>query len=101
MTDHDIAINPVGAPNIAALTKKPPHLVSVADGKLKQLFLSLDKPELLDGFIQVKGFFVSESDSPNKEYVSLLSSTPKESYVEILLPIHRVLCIQNLMFKAK
>jgi hypothetical protein len=102
MTDHDIAIGPVGIPNTAALAKKPPHLVSLSDGKKTQLFLSLDKPESLNGFIQVKGFYVERAEEDiSKDYLSLMSLTSKDAYVEMYFPIQRVLSIKNLMFKAK
>jgi hypothetical protein len=104
MTDnnHDIAIGPVGIPNTAALAKKPPHLVVLLDGKEKKLFLSLDKPELLPGFIQVKGFYVSGSeDDASKNYVTLMGSTAKDLYYEMCFPVQRVHSIKNLMFKAK
>lgn len=106
MTDHDIAIGPVGIPNTAALAKKPPHLVSLSDGKKIELFLSLDKPESLNGFIQVKGFYVSDSDRAteeqvNKDYLNLMGEIKKDSIVEMYFPLHRVHSIKNLMFKAK
>lgn len=102
MTDHDIAIGPVGVPNIAALAKKPPHLVSLSDGKKNQLFLSLDKPESLNGFIQVKGFYVEGTETDvSRDYLTLMGETKKDSIVEMYFPLHRVISIKNLMFKAK
>ncbi len=102
MTEHDIAIGPVGIPNTAALAKKPPHLVSLIDGKKIQLFFSLDKPESLNGFIQVKGFYVEGTEEEvSKNYLNIMGSTSKDVYVEMYFPLHRVISIKNLMFKAK
>lgn len=105
MSDHDIAIGPVGVPNVAALTKKPPHLVLLIDGKKVQNFLSMDKPEAVAGFIQVKGFFVEPtweaSEDSSDKYIALIGSTSKDKYVEMYFPLHRVHSVKNLMFKAK
>lgn len=105
MADHDIAIGPVGIPNVAALNKKPPHLVLLIEGKKFQHFLSIDKPDALSGVLQVKGFFVDPawetSEDSNDKYINLISSTPKDKYVEMYFPLHRVHSIKNLMFKAK
>lgn len=100
---NDIAIGPVGLPNIGALIKKPPHLVELTEGKTKINFLSLDKPELLSDYIQVKGRVISstEMESVSKDLVAFINSIHKDTIEECLFPSHRVLSIKNLAFKAK
>jgi hypothetical protein len=104
MNEHDHAIAPVGIPNVSLLAKKPPHLISLNNGKKTQFFLSLDKPELLQDFIQVKGFYfeatLSEEDI-NKNYAEIMGSTSRDCVVEMFFPTHRILSIKNLIFKSK
>ena len=99
----DIAIGPVGLPNVGGLIKKPPHLVELTEGKTKINFLSLDRPDLLSDYIQVRGCMVDSKDleALSKDLVNFVSSIPKDSIVECLYPSHRVLSIKNLYFKAK
>lgn len=99
----DIGLSVVGIPNVGGVSKKPPHLVEMTEGKNKIYFLSLDKPELLLGFIQVKGCFVSstEIEVALKDIVTFITQISKENIFEMLLPSHRVLSIKNLLFKAK
>lgn len=103
MSEQDIAIGPVGVPNVGNFNKKPLHLIELTGGKSQQVkFLSLDKPESsLAGFIQVKGLFIESSDVSNNDYFSFVSSAKKDSLVEMYFPLHRVQSIKNLMFKAK
>lgn len=99
----DIGLGIVGIPNVGAITKKPLHLIVLVKGKQEEHFLSLDKPELLTGFIQVKGFFcdaVKESDG-TVDFNTLTASTPIDKIVELMLPTHRVVSVKNLAFKAK
>lgn len=101
--NEDITVGAVGIPNVATFNKKPPHLVvlNVNNNKKSQaLFLSIDKPELLEGVIQVKGFFVN-AETDNAKYFDSINNAPKESLVEMYFPLHRVDSVQNLMFRAK
>lgn len=98
-SDHVIMVT--SAPNNVATSKKPPHLVVLNDGKKTQSFVSLDKPELLESFIQVKGFFVDISGDDSKAYLDFAQNVQKESIVEMFFPIHRVVSIKNLVFKSK
>ena len=99
----DIGLGVVGIPNVGGMSKKPPHLIELSEGKSKIYFLSLDKPELLLGFIQVKGYFMEAEESKvvQQDVMGCISQVPKESIFEMLLPSHRVLSIKNLAFKAK
>lgn len=106
MTDKDLLVNSTTVlPTVGTLNKKPAHLIFLTDNKSKVIekFLSLDRPEIQDGFIQVKGLYVNNEDD-NKIYQSffdILASTPKDSIVELMIPIHRISSIRNLVFKAK
>lgn len=103
--EHDIAIGPVGIPNVAALQKKPPHLLVLTKSKGQpDLFISLDKPVFENDFVQVKGFFVGGSStetSVSSKYVEHMSSVDKDSVVEMFFPNHRIVSIKNLIFKQK
>ena len=104
----DIAIGtfsgqlPTGAP----VVRKTAYLVTLEDtsGKTKTLkrFISLDKPELLNGFVQTKGIFSEESeDEITKKFNDLLTNAPKELYLEMLFPWHKICSIRSLVFRAK
>lgn len=99
----DIGLGVVGIPNVGGVSKKPPHLVELMEGKTKNYFLAQDKPELLLGFIQVKGCFLSliEVEVALKDINAFVAQISKENIFEMLLPSHRVLSIKNLLFKAK
>lgn len=98
---NDIALGPVGLPNVGGVPRKPLHLVSLSKGKTEELFISLDRPELLSGFILCKGIYVNKPELEKIEQNTFSVEGIKELIVEILLPIHRVLSIKNLAFKAK
>jgi len=105
MSEKDFAIGAVGLPVVGNISKKPCYLVSLVDstGKSKNLiqFLAIDKPDLLNGFIQVKGVYTSlAEDELVKGFNDLLSSTPKESILDLLLPCNRVYSIRSLVFNA-
>jgi hypothetical protein len=99
----DIGLGIVGIPNVGGVSKKPPHLVELVEGKIKSYFLSLDKPEILLGFIQVKGCFLSatEIEKALTDISTFVTQIPKENIFDMMLPTHRVLTIKNLLFKAK
>lgn len=101
----DIAIGtttfPVGAPTL----KKPPYLVTLEEntGKTRatKRFISLDKPESINGFIQVKGIFSDKSeDEIVKTYSEILTSCPKEDVLEMMFPLHKIHSIRSLVFNA-
>jgi hypothetical protein len=87
------------------IRQKPCYLV-VLDGvgKVKMsYFVSIDKPDFINGFIQVKGFYV-EGDHPESEVIAgamdLVKTTPKENIMEVHLPWHRIHNIRSLVFNA-
>jgi hypothetical protein len=90
-----------GAPTL----KKPPFLITLerTEGKqhIVERFISLDKPESLNGFIQVKGIFCEKAeDEIIKSFSSILTSTPKELILEMMFPLHRIIHIRSLVFNA-
>lgn len=104
MSERDFAIGSVGIPSVGSAPKKPPYLVSLepnAGSKKAVLFIALDKPDLLNGFIQVKGIYVDVTeDKVTKNFAEILAETPKEEILDIMFPWHRVVSIRNLVFNA-
>ncbi len=103
---NDVAVLPVGLPTNAAINKKPPHLIILENmrGKTKndENFIAIDRPELLNGFIQVKGFFCElDPDEISKSFLTVLTESNKELYVEMMFPWHRIKVIKSLIYKAK
>jgi hypothetical protein len=93
----------LGAP--AATLKKPPYLILLekASGKTQiiEKFISLDKPEITTGFIQVKGIFCTKNEEDIiKGFYAIVSSSPKEAIVEMMFPHNRVISIRSLVFNA-
>jgi hypothetical protein len=107
---NDIAVSvsnrfPIGSPVLI----KPSYLIKLEEkinSKTIQTsyFISLDKPELLNGFVQVKGIFadsaLKEEDIINR-FSELLTGTKKELFLEMLFPWHKICSIRSLVFKAK
>lgn len=106
---NDIAVSvsnrvPVGSP----IANKPSYLVALEEtvGKTKTIryFITLDRPEQLNGFIQVKGIFADSSLEESeiiKTFSDLLTSAKKELILEMLFPWHKICSIRSLVFKAK
>ena len=95
-------------PNGSVITTKPSYLITLENnlGKTKSLryFITLDRPELLNGFVQVKGIFV-DNDVTEEEIISkfssILTNSAKDLFLEVLLPWHKICSIRSLVFKAK
>jgi len=106
MSGNDIAVAVTGLSGTVAVSKKPSYLILMEDSSSKsknvKKFITLDKPELLQGFVQVKGFF---SDAPEEEiiknFVDLLTSTSKDLILEVLIPWHKISYMRSLVFKQK
>jgi hypothetical protein len=101
MSEKDFAIGVAVTPPVGALSKKPAHLITL-EGKPIKRFISIDKPELLNGFIQVKGIYSEEDESEivNK-FPDLLTNSPKELILEVWFPLHKISSIRSLVFRAK
>lgn len=101
----DIAINvtskvPVGNP----IANKPSYLIFLEEksGKNNRKFLTIDKPDLLNGFVLAKGFYCNndEEEIINKFQV-ILTDIKKELIIEVMLPWHKISSMRSLIFKAK
>lgn len=106
MPTIDLGANALTQSSAAPQIKKPPYLIILDDGLIGksrnfQKFISLDKPESVNGFIQVKGIF-SElmTDEIIKSFQDILTSSPKELILEMMFPLHRIYHIRNLVFNA-
>jgi hypothetical protein len=90
----------------APTLKKPPFLITLDDGvtgktRNFQRFISLDKPESINGFIQVKGIFCDkDEDEIIKTFADILTNSPKELTLEMMFPLHRIHSIRSLVFNA-
>ena len=90
----------------APTLKKPPYLITLDDGvtgktRNFQRFISLDKPESINGFIQVKGIFCDkDEDEIIKTFADILTTSPKELTLEMMFPLHRIHSIRSLVFNA-
>jgi hypothetical protein len=121
MVDRDLAIGAVGASQTgvptgavyaggltagSTVSKKPCYLLTLEEvrfGKTKLItrFILIDKPDILNGFVQVKGIYSDFSeDDIVKRFWDIIQTTPKEQQLEIMFPTHRVVSIRSLMFNA-
>ena len=105
---NDIAIGSVSSTslNTAAAPKKPSYLIFLEDASVKskviRKFITFDKPELLQGFVQVKGFFSELSEEEIiKNFMELLTSTSKDLILEVMIPWHKISYMRSLVFKQK
>ena len=62
---------------------------------LPQVFISIDKPVITDGFLQLKGFFIeqSELDNYSEVYENVLSNAKNILYIFIHILILYVDCL--------
>lgn len=105
---NDITINPIASLGSQSISKKPSYLIFLNEEKSsKKLgeslkFITFDKPELLTGFVQVKGFFSNLSeDEISKNFIELLTSTAKDLILEVMFPCHKISYMRSLVFKQK
>lgn len=104
--DKDYSVGAVSnLPTFGTISKKPSYLITLEDSSGKknsfQRFISIDKPDSQSGFILVKGIFTDSSEEDIvKKFSDLLTSTPKESILEIWFPWHRVISVRSLVFNA-
>ena len=102
----DIGIQVTSVPMVGVQQRKPAYLVKLIPTdkrKKEELFISLDKPTVFDGFIEVKGFFVENKSEQGviQNYSSILTSASKELISEMMFPWHRICSVRNLIFRAK
>lgn len=98
-TDH--AITNVGLPNYNVVKSNyKSYLIALVDGKKVCKFITINQPEFVAGFIQVKGFFSEATEEDIvKNYSSITQATNNEKIVEIYFPNHRILNIRSLIYK--
>jgi hypothetical protein len=106
MSEKDFAIGVATLPPVGALAKKPPYLITLepesGKSKVAKKFITNEKPELLNGFISVKGIYSdAEDDEIIKNYSDLLTNSPKELVLEMMFPWHKICSIRSLIFRAK
>ncbi len=105
MSDKDFGVSITGIPQVGQVSKKPCYLISLdnsfGETKSTTAFIAVDKPDLLQNFIQVKGVFSELSDDEiTKKFADILTATPKELIVDMMFPAHRVFSIKSLVFNA-
>lgn len=96
----------INVPNGSKISPKPNYLIRVQDtiGKAKVVrnFVTLDKPELLVGFVSVKGFFTELSEEEiSRKITEVLTTVKKELLIEVMFASHAILSMRSLVFKAK
>lgn len=106
MPDVDISIGSVGVPTTVAVPKKPSYLIFLEDAtpknKRTKKFITLDKPEFVSGFVQVKGFFTDlPEDEVIKTFPEVLTSVAKDLILEVFIPWQRITYMRSLVFKQK
>ena len=93
-------------PNGSRISPKPNYLIKFQDtvGKSKVIrnFVTLDKPELLAGFVSVRGFFseLSEEELSGK-ITEVLTNIKKELLIEVMFAAHAIISMRSLVYKAK
>ena|ERR1700722_8347937 len=103
---HDIAVGAnIILPTGASQLKKPPYLLVFKEGTGKSAtfsyFISLDKPETMNGLINVKGIFTEYTkEEIVKNYVDILTNISKDQIEELMIPIQRIHLIKSLVFSA-
>jgi hypothetical protein len=102
MSEKDFMVGVTGVPNVGNITKKPCYLVKLDGAKKVQFFISIDKPDLLNGFIQSKGFYSDEQeDVIYKSFANLLAvAKAQELIVDMMFPWHKIHSIRSLVFSA-
>lgn len=86
------------------VSKKPCYLITLEGGnkaKSPVSFIAVDKPDMNNGFVQVKGIYTDlAEDEIVRRFSEVIQTTPKEQQVEIMFPTHRIVSIRSLVFNA-
>lgn len=99
---NEIAIMPSDSGSKKTGITRIPYLISIDTNRDEKSFISIDKPEFLNGFIGVKGIFSLVSEEYiSKEYYNILAASPKDNFVEVLIPINKINFIKNLIYRQK
>jgi hypothetical protein len=105
MSEKDFMVGVTGAPSVGQISRKPRYLITLDDfkGKTKivRYFITVDKPDFRDTFVQVKGVYSEfEEEEILKKFSDILDNTPKEAIMDIMFPPHRIYSIRSLVFNA-
>lgn len=106
MPEKDFTVGIATIPTVGSLTKKPSYLITLeaVSGKSKvvQKFITLEKPELLNGFVSAKGIY-SEADEDEivKTFSELLTNSSKDLILDMMFPWQKISSIRSLIFRAK
>jgi hypothetical protein len=106
MAEKDFAISVTSAPNMGTISRKPSYLVTLEDsssgkGTKHRRFITIDKPDMQNGFVLVKGTYSDLSeDEIAGSFIEILSSTPKEELLDMMFPAQKVFSIRSLVFNA-
>ena len=101
MSEKDFAVGVATLPPVGHLNKKPSYLITL-DSKPVKRFITTDKPEIQNGFVQVKGIYSEENeDDIAQKFSDLLTNSPKELILEVMFPLHKIASIRSLVFRAK
>lgn len=100
---NDLVVGAVGLQVKVPQIIKTPYLVELEAGKKREYYVTLDKPDLSNSCVTIKGVSaeISDVDEFMKNYNDFLSDVKKENIVEAIFPWHRVIRITNLVYKAK
>jgi hypothetical protein len=94
----------VGLTNKPQVLNKPSYLVTFegnSKGKVKKI-ITIEKPDVASSHVQVKGIFTElDEEDAQLSYQDILTSAPKETIVELMIPWQRIFQIRSLVFKAK
>lgn len=101
MSDKDLAVGVATLPMVGGARQKPSYLITL-DSKPVKRFITADKPEIQNGFVQVKGMYSEEEENVIiQKYSELLTDAPKELILEMMFPLQKITSIRSLVFRAK
>jgi hypothetical protein len=120
MSDKDLAVGAVGSGQLGvpsgaiyagglnvgnSSVKKPHYLVTleviVKNKVVNKLFIAVDRPDITNGFVQVRGIYSDLSeDEIVANYANIVAAVPKEQQLEVMFPAQKISSIRSLVFNA-
>jgi hypothetical protein len=104
MIESYLNIGVVSSATVNNLNNKPCYLITLQSDEKKGVrhFIAIDKYELLNGFIEVKGFYTHHKyDEIISDYEQIITSARKELIINVLFPAHKINELRSLIFKAR
>lgn len=103
---NDITLNATNLIPKASANNKPSYLVVLEEkDKTKSViknFITLERPDTEASYVKMKGFYTESSEEEViNNYQEQLTTVPRESIIEMMVPWMRVHKIRSLVFKAK